>query len=254
MFDPPPPIGLTPAVSERPVPIEPKVVIASKANDDGQEIDLSIDPPSSKGGGFMPSFGAAAPAPIPPAKAPAKATPERPRADTPAANPVMSPAPLALPAPAPAPSILEPATDLAPARKPRQARAIVAAVAAVCLVIGGIAGYRAWQKQASTSAATDTPVEPPPTATPAPPRPIATPAEPTAPPVTAPRPAPVESPAPPPQPKTAPPIDREPDEDDRNRASPGSAPRGPRPPSVETPPAAPPPPPPPRPKFDPKRI
>jgi hypothetical protein len=255
VFDPPPK-GLTPAVSEKPVPIEPKVVIASKAGgDDGQEIDLSVDPPSSKGGGFVPSFGAAAPAPIP-APAPAKAAPERQRADTPAANPVMAPAPLAMPAPAPTASLAEPTTDLALPRKPRPARAIVAAVAAVCLVIGGIAGYRAWQKSATTSAAGDAPVEPPPTAPPPPtpplPRPIATPAEPPAPPVAAPHAAPVESPAPPPQPKTAPPVDQEPDEEDRSRTSP----RGPRPPSVETPPAAPPPPPPPppRPKFDPKRI
>jgi hypothetical protein len=254
------PLGVKPPVSEHPVVIEPKVVIAARRSADVLDIPISDSvPPSS----------AVAPTPRLPGAASAifgsGAEPARHHFDTPAAAPVMAPAPLGdqlvRVEPAEAPFLSDPA----PTRNARRGRVIVAVVSAACLVIGALAGFQFWQKKEQGAASTaETGTSTATAHAPAPAR--TTPAEATN--SRPPEPPPVAMPPAAEVPSTrpssglvlpsAPPEnggDTEPmpaTEDTRTSPSPGGSPmRAPKPWGEPSPTTAPPSP---RPKFDPKRI
>jgi hypothetical protein len=255
--------GLTPSVSERPVPVEPKVVIASRS-DDGEDIDLASDPPSSRD--MTQRL-----APFAPLAPPISGEPgTRKRVDTPAAAPVMAPGDTGGFAGRPS-SRSEAVTDPIPRRNVRRARTIAIVIGGACIVIAAIAGVQAWQHASSATSAAVMPSRdpaPPTLESPAPtnvPTTTATATPTPKPPTTtlpAPNPTPAAATAPSmratPDPTPPEPIDTGSDDDTAGRSkTPGATPswegtpRAPRPsPAEPSIPAAPPP----RPKFDPKRI
>jgi hypothetical protein len=276
-LDAPPVVGVMPPVTERPVPIEPKVVITKRPDSDAPTV---VDPNA------LP-LPARAPIGTKMSATVRMVRPEvtaRPKLDTPAAAPVMAPAPVAA-GPSTAETVDDDALkDMASAPGKRRARTIAAVLAAACLAIGAIAGVRIWQKGQTAAASpaeakvpspaplVDTPTAasqapPTPAVTPNPtPTPAPTAAE-TPPPPAAPAAVPVEpaARAEPPAPIIEPQQERSaerPSErvsDDSQPADPGSRTRA-TPPSRTPKPASPTDSPPagpttaPRSKFDPKRI
>lgn len=133
-------------------PLEATVVMSSRRLANELDIDISDSVPPSVNAGLLAFPGKSLPtAPTPAAAAPDAAA-ERLRFDTPAAAPVMAPAPADIYdddeptriAPPMGQAILSAGP---PARNTRRGRVIMAVISAACLVVGGIAGFQALQKR-----------------------------------------------------------------------------------------------------------